>query len=160
VIEFTIDTMPRRVLSSNSISGSAAKRRLINFEKQRLRALSTQAVCAAFGTEIPTFDSPVIVYVTVVHSNKRPKVEDCWRCLDAALNDEPLEDPTRCNCYRMDDVFNVGGDVAKPIVDGLVDAGVIKDDSRKYVPLGVIGIEDCDTVGEEHYRIRIEEVTG
>ena len=132
-MEFLLRTLAGSELSPNSISGSAQKRRVIASERKRLRAEAAIEIQAKYGTEIPSYPAG-LVDITYRHSFKRPG-DDYYR-------------PTDCS--------NIGGDCIKPVIDALVDMGVLPDDDYKHVPAVILRIEKCKELTEEGYYVMVQ----
>lgn len=134
---FILRTLAGTELSPNSISGSAEKRRVVAKERKRLRAEAAIEIQAKYGTEIPCYPAG-LVDITYQHTFKRPGD----------------------GFYRPTDVPNIGGDCIKPVVDALVDMGVLPDDDYKHVPGVVLRIEKCQELTDEGYYVEVQELVG
>lgn len=167
-VEFTIPVLPRRALASNG--GSAVSHRdpwTVAEAKMALTNESEEAIRRAFAPAIPEFEGRVdILIVGHIAVHKRPKLEECARCLSEYLGEpwqgKKRKDGTRaapsCRCYRPTDSSNLGGDVTKPIPDSLQRLGVIKNDNHKYVRRLAYELSPVARVEDEHLSVYIEEI--
>lgn len=123
--------------------------------------LKDDVVQAIIGQpDLPRFETCVIT-VTLRRANRRPLAELCPRCTLLVQGGEypawgvpkrepgKPDKPLKCVCYRPDDPFNIGGDVCKPIIDGLQWCELFADDSYKHVLEGRIRIEVVDSLEAE-----------
>lgn len=149
---FTVPVLPDQMLSSNAGNRSRRNPWAVAEAKGALKSATMEALMRL--PEVPFF-SRCIVAVTVWHSRKKPKVEQCPRCLEAALGDKSI---SSCLCYRPWDAGNIGGDVLKPILDGMKWMEVFSDDSADIVEEVRLRIGKVATVAEEHIEVCVLEV--
>lgn len=124
-----------------------------------------QAILNAYGRALPVFNVKVdILIVGRIAVGKRPKLEDCKRCLAEYLAEpwqgKKRKDGTRdaptCRCYRPVDGSNLGGEVTKPIPDSLQRLGVIVNDNHRYVRRTSYEIEAVDRLEDEGLAVTLE----
>ena len=89
-------------------------------------------------------------------TNKKPKIEQCPRCLQWILG-HPRSDETQCMCYRPRDPFNAIG-ALKPFFDGITDAGVWPDDDFGHVEVGRFARQLVGALSDEGLQVEIEEL--
>lgn len=137
LVEVFIPALPSRQLSANGGGRSRRNPYAVADGKVELGVEADKAILAAYYPDIPTLTPPVIVTVTLLAKHHaRPQDQR----------------------YRARDVFNIGGEVSKPIVDAFVKRGIIPDDDYKNVPYGVLHIEHVETLEQEGIWVRIEEM--
>lgn len=146
---FTIPALPDRLLSSNAGGRSRRNPWAVAEAKGVLKNNTMEAM--KDHQPIPAF-ARCTVTVTLYHSNKRPKVEECPRCLIEALNGGDAA----CCCYRPSDVGNIGGDVLKPILDGMTWMEMVTDDDYTHVEAVTLRIGRVATVAEERIEVYVE----
>lgn len=108
---------------------------------------------------VPIPDEPLkVASVSVVGyiSSKRPKIEDCPRCLSWALQ-HPRSNKTRCRCYRPWDTPNLIS-ALKLMYDGWVRAGVLEGDRWNQMKIGYHDINPVHLVEEEGLLVVISEL--
>lgn len=156
MIDFTfkIPVLPDRMLSSNAGNRSRRNPWAVAEAKGALKGATMEALMRAGELPHPT---RCTVTVTVWHSGKRPRVEQCPRCLEAAMADKSI---STCCCYRPRDVGNIGGDVLKPILDGMVWMEMFADDSADIVEEVRLRIGRVATVAEERIVVNVWESDG
>jgi hypothetical protein len=96
------------------------------------------------------------VSVTWHLTNRKPKIEQCPRCIHWAL-EHPRSEETQCMCYRPADPFNAIG-ALKPFFDGITEAGVWPDDTWKHVEVGRFARQSVGALADEGLYVEIEEV--
>lgn len=134
-VSFMVHHLPKSVITSNRTSKSEAGARGKWAERAELQAETHKAILAAFAPTIPELACASIA-VTYVHSSKKPGD----------------------GLYRPKDVPNIGGDILKAVVDGVVDAGVLPDDTREHLPAVGLAIERCDEIAQEGILVTIQEL--
>jgi hypothetical protein len=126
-----------------------------------------EAIRKAYAPAIPAFDRRVdILIVGRIAVWKKPKLEDCKRCLAEYLGEpwqgrkrkDGTRDAPTCRCYRPIDSSNLGGEVTKPIADSLQRLGVIVNDNLKYVRRSSYEIEQVDRLEDEGLYVTVEEL--
>lgn len=157
-----IPALPERMLSSNAGSRSRRDPWAISTAKMLLKG---ETIGALQGVALPKLQR-VTADVTLVHSGKRPKAQDCPRCRprlgdgtypNYALPSDRTK-PIPCCCYRPTDVGNIGGEVLKPILDALTYLDILVDDSAEYLTAVTLRIARCTTIDEEGIRLVVDEV--
>jgi Holliday junction resolvase RusA-like endonuclease len=89
-----------------------------------------------------------------VKQKKEATERVAWECVRQHLKPMQGKCSIRIRCYEPDmrrDSDNVQSGAVKPILDGLKLAGIIKDDSRKYVKLTMLPVE----LDKENPRIEV-----
>lgn len=125
-------------------SVAEARGRLKNDTMEALRDLA----------ELPRLERASIC-ITLMRSKRRPKLEQCPRCLERALGGANIDS---CCCYRPQDVGNIGGDPIKPILDALVWMEILPDDDHTHLVALTLMIEIVETIPEEGYVVTIQEL--
>ena len=148
---FTIPGLPQRLLSSNGGNRSRRDPWAVANAKGELKGETIEALMEI--QPLPTFDRCTVA-LTLLHSNKKPKVEQCPRCLLAAIEDRRID---ACRCYRPADVGNIGGDVLKPILDGMVWMEMMPDDDWTHLVAVTLRIGRVATVEDERIEVRVQE---
>lgn len=137
-VEVFIPIMPSRILSPNGSRGVTKRAQMAVVDgKVELGIETDKAILATFYPDFPRLTPPVIITLTLFarHNTKNGDGR-----------------------YRAEDVFNIGGDIAKNIVDAFVKRGIIPDDDYKNVPYGVLHIQHVERLEDEGFMVRIDEV--
>ena len=132
---FFVRHLPKSVITSNRTSKSSAGARGKWAERAALQAETALSIQATFQQDIPQFQC-VAIDITYCHSFKKPGD----------------------GLYRCRDVGNVGGDIAKAILDGIVDMEIIPDDDWQHLPSVSLGIEKVDEISAEGILVTITEL--
>ncbi len=137
-LEVFVRQMPSRVLSSNGSRGVTKRAQMAVVDgKVELGVETDKAILAAFYPNFPRLTPPVIITLTL-YARHNTKNGD--------------------GRYRAEDVFNIGGEIAKPIVDAFVKRGIITDDDYLNVPFGVLHIEHVDRLEDEGIGVQLREL--
>lgn len=159
-LAFFIPSLPWRNLSSNA--GTRSRRDPWGVAESR-GALKADTMEALKGVEFTPFTVPVTAEIVLRHTGKRPKMDECPRCRTLgpdyprwAMPD--VGKPLPCVEYRPKDVGNAGGDVLKPILDGLVWMEVIADDDFTRLVAVTLRIERVGTLDEEGVLVTVAPV--
>lgn len=150
-----VPALPQRVTSSNAGARSRRDPWSVANAIAEMKDETMQAVMAV--GELPHFDRATVT-VTFKTAPKRPKLEQCPRCLARAVaGGHPSWAQATCICFRARDVGNYGGAPLKPILDGLVWLGVLDDDDYKHVPEVTLRIERVADVESEGILVTVSE---
>ena len=153
-LTFTVPVLPDRMLSSNA--GNRSRRNPWAVAEARGRLKNDTMEALKDLQPLPAF-VVCVADVTLHRTNKRPKVEQCPRCLLRALEDRSVDG---CCCYRPRDVGNIGGDVLKPVLDGLVWMEVLPDDDYRHLTAVTLRIGEVETLAEECIEVTVREIEG
>ena len=138
VIEFWVPTLGGQSLSSNA-RGAKRNPHAIEAAKGALGEAAYFSALSELGPTVPHIEGLADILL------------DYHICYKRRPQD---------GLYRFEDPSNGGGDVAKPIIDyGLVNSGVLADDSYKHVRFFTCGITPVDTLAEEGVRVVATPVT-
>lgn len=150
-----VPALPQRILSSNAGKRSRRDPWSVANARGELKAEVMEALKAVMP--LPSFERAT-ADVTLRRSKRRPKLEDCPRCLERFLaGDHPSWGKDRCCCYRPDDVGNIGGDPLKPILDALVWMEVLPDDDMEHLLAVTLRIEAVAEVEDEGITVIVSE---
>lgn len=156
---FTIPGLAHRRLTSNGPHGHWSKD---SAGRQEMRGFTGQALA---GHSLPSWEAVEVslVYYTVrareglsCCAPRRFKAEQCPTCLQRSF-DGTLGGESTCQCYRPTDDWNLFT-VAKPIIDSLVDAGVIPDDKHQNAKVGTVRIRHCQSIKQERIEVTVVRV--
>lgn len=136
-MEIFLDTLAGVELSANKHAQTVHQRRLRSEERARLRQAVTIAIGNKYRPDVPAYAAGLID-ITYMCSAKRPGD----------------------GMYRPRDPSNIGGEIIKGPIDGIVDMGVLPDDDYRHVPAVVIRIERVKTLAEEGIVIIVQELVG
>ena len=152
-IEFFYPALPKRSLSPN-----ARVRHLHNSDAVlELRSGATDHLLSYEGVRALTEPfAKARISVTWHLTNRKPKIEQCPRCLVWAI-EHPRSNETTCLCYRPRDPGNAAA-VLKAFFDGVTDAGVWKDDTWQFMELGLIARKLVESLDDEGLYVEIEEL--
>lgn len=154
---FFVPALPQRVTSSNAGARSRRDPWSVANAIAELKAETMDALIPL--CPLPSFER-ALVTVTFKATNKRPKLEDCPRCLQRHLaGDAPRWAEDRCACFRAKDVGNYGGAPLKPVLDALVWMGMLEDDDYVHVPEVRLRIERVVTIEEEGIEVTVQDVS-
>lgn len=136
-VAFWVSTLGGQSLSSNA-RGAKRNRHAIEDAKYALGDVAYFGALEQLGPSVPHIEGRADVFMDY-HICYRKRPQD--------------------GLYRFTDPSNGGGDVAKPIMDyGVVKAGILTDDSYKYVRFFTCGITPVETLAEEGVRVTVTEV--
>lgn len=157
---FTVPGLPWRNLSSNA--GKRSRRDPWSVAESRGR-LKNDTMEALKECPIPTLDRATAT-VTLHCTSSRPKAGQCPRCrllgpdYPSWAIPEKRETPLPCVEYRPKDVGNIGGDVLKPVLDGLVWMEVLPDDDWTHLESVTLRIARVDRLDDERIEVTVQEV--
>lgn len=136
-LEVWVPALPQRPLSPNGGQRSRRNPHEVADAKLTLGDVAWHAVRAKYGPDVPTLTPPVIISLTL-YAKHNAKTGD--------------------GLYRPTDPSNIGGDVAKPVIDaGLVKNGVIPDDTYKCVDLVTLRVEHVERLQDEGIALEVWE---
>ena len=156
-LSFTIPHLAHRQLSSNGSHGHWSKDSAGRVE---MRAFTAQAL----PVDLPSWESVEVsfTYWTVrarsgagCCSSGGFKAEKCPTCLQRHFSG--TLGASTCQCLRPTDNWNLFP-VAKPLVDALVDAGIIPDDKHEQATVGLVRIQHCATIEEERIEVYVRPI--
>jgi hypothetical protein len=132
-----IPTLPERSLSPNGGQRSRRNPWQVANSKLELGSATHHAILAAYAPTIPHLDAPVAITITMYAKHHVRNGDGFYRPLDAS---------------------NIGGDVAKPIVDALVRMDILDGDDYKVVEEVRLRVRHVDRLEAEGIRLEVEEL--
>lgn len=159
-LSFWVPTLPWRNLSSNAGARSRRNPWDVAESAGRLKAEVMEVIKQARPT---AFERPVVAALTVYHTGKRPKKDQCPRCSRLSGDypswavPEKRETPLSCVEYRPTDVGNIGGSVLKPVLDALVWQEVIADDDWTRLTGVYLTIARVPSLADEGLLLTVSE---
>lgn len=132
-----IPTLPERALSPNGGQRSRRNPWQVANSKLELGSATHHAILATCAPDIPRLSAPVVITITL-YAKHYAKAGDGY--------------------YRTADPSNLGGDVAKPIVDALVRLDVLPGDDYKVVDEVRLRVRHVETLEEEGIRLECHEL--
>lgn len=136
-LQFHVPMLPPSIITSNRTSKTNAGARGKWAARAELQAETHTTILAKYSPDIPRLAKASLAMT--------------YRCTTRRPGD---------GCYRPKDVPNIGGDILKAVVDGVVDAGVLPDDSDEYLIAVALGIERVEELSEEGIYVEIQELVG
>ena len=148
--QFTVPELPDRLLSSNAGARSRRDPWSVANATGRLKNDTMEALKNI--PDLPRF-ARASATVTLMRSKRRPKLEQCPRCLIAAIADRKI---SACRCYRPKDIGNIGGGPLKPILDGLVWMELLPDDDYEHLTAVTLLIEIVPGIEDEGVTVTLD----
>ena len=135
-ISVWVPVLPIKALSPNGGGRSRRNPWEVASAKLELGTACHHAILAAYAPEIPHFSVPVVITITM-YAKHHTRNGDGY--------------------YRSTDPANLGGDIAKPLVDALVRLDIIDGDDYKRVTEVRLQMRHVDTLSDEGICITCEE---
>ncbi len=132
-----IPTLPERALSPNGGQRSRRNPWQVAESKLELGSATHHAILATYAPSIPHLNAPVAITLTM-YAKHHTRNGDGY--------------------YRSTDPANLGGDIAKPIVDALVRMDILDGDDYKVVDEVRLRVRHVDSLEEEGIRLAVEEL--
>lgn len=132
-MQFFVRHLPKSVITSNRTAQSNTGARGKWAERAELQAETALAIQATYQQAIPKFQRAATA-ITYMHTFKKPGD----------------------GLYRPRDPWNIGGDIAKAVIDGIVDMGVLPDDDWTHIASGTVMIEKVDEIADEGILVTVE----
>ena len=132
-----VPALPLRALSPNGGQRSRRDPWAVSSAKLELGSATHHAILAAYAPTIPHLDAPVAITITM-YAKHHTRNGDGY--------------------YRSTDPANLGGDIAKPIVDALVRMDILDGDDYKVVSEVRLRVRHVDRLEAEGIRLEVEEL--